>query len=81
MVHQKDLIMPKKYAEIREIGKEEQENCIRVYCCQQTPKVFTFQIRTHNPTKQGGVNRQMIANVNLSIDELKKILKYMEREG
>lgn len=76
---QKDLIVPKEWAEIKELGKEEQENCIRVYC-DSYPEGFNFQIRTFKPTKQGGVNRQMIASVNLTIDDVKKILAYMEAE-
>lgn len=78
---QDDLIIKNEYAEIKEIGKEKQDNCLRVYC-NQYPNNFTFQIRTFNPINQygKGVNRQMIADITLSIDELKKILKYMENE-
>jgi hypothetical protein len=78
-MNKEDLIIKKEYAEIKEIGKEKQEDCLRVYC-NSYPNSFTFQIRTFNPLKYNGVNRQMIANVILSIDEVRKILKYMENE-
>ena len=74
-----DLIIPNEFAEIKEIGKEKQENCVRVYCCSY-PNVFKFQIRTYKPTKDEGVKRQMMASVSLTIDEVRNILKYMEEQ-
>ena len=76
---QKDLYLKTETADIKEIGKEKQENTLRVYCTMY-PNVFTFQIRTYKPTKQGGVNKQMIASVSLSVEELKNILAYAEAE-
>lgn len=78
-MNQKDLFIKKEWAEITDLGKEEQENCVRVYCTSY-PDNFNFQIRTFKPTRQGGVNRQMIATANLTIKDVKKILSYMENE-
>jgi hypothetical protein len=76
---QKDLVFETGTASITEVGKEKQKDCVRVYCSMY-PNVFTFQIRTCQPTKQGGVNKQMVASVSLSVEEMKKILGYMEDE-
>jgi hypothetical protein len=80
-MRREDLIIKKDFAEIRELGRNEQENCIRVFCT-MFPDGFEFQIRTFKPTDeyQKGIKRQMIASVGLSIEELKKILAYMEAE-
>ena len=45
---QKDLIIEKKFAEIKDVGNEGQENCIRLYC-DMFPNGFTLQIRTYKP--------------------------------
>lgn len=78
---QEDLIIKKNFAEIKELGRNEQENCIRVFC-NHFPNNFEFQIRTFKPIGdfQQGVKRQMLASVSISIEELKKILAYMEAE-
>lgn len=80
-MNQKDLIIDKKYAEIHEHPDVENENVIRIYCCQY-PNHFTFQIRTKNPLPyyNKGKTRNLIANVILSIDEVEMILAYMKKE-
>ena len=79
-------ITKKEYATITQRGKlfkddKPNENCIRVYC-RQFPNIFNFQIRTHKSINDfgRGVKRDMIANVTLSIDEVRNILKFMEAE-
>ena len=78
---QEDLIIKKEYADIKEIGRKKQDNCLRIYCSSY-PNIFEFQIRTFKPItdNEKGINRQMIANISLSIEEIKQILKYMEKE-
>ena len=70
----------KEYARIMEVkSRGAQENCIRVYCTTY-PNGFTFQIRTYKPINEfgNGVNRAMVATVELDIAEMEAILKYMK---
>jgi len=79
---QGDLILQKKWAEIKQVGKEEQENCIRLYC-DQYPNGFNLQIRTFKPTNKfgEGVKRQMVASVGITLQELKQLVEYAEKES
>ena len=76
-----DLWIKKQFAEIKQVGKEEQENCIRLYCS-QFPNGFTLQIRTFKPIDeyQKGVKRPMMASVNITLQELKQLVEYAEKE-
>lgn len=77
---QEQFIMTKKYsAEIYEaVGLDKpNENIIRIY--RSTPTDFTFQIRTHKPITESrkGKPRDMIATVQLTMEEWKEISRYV----
>lgn len=79
-----DLIIEYEYAECYEVKNlaKNNTNCLRVYCC-QFPNTFRFQIRTYKPiTEYGGKGkpRNMIAHLNLNIEQVEKILAYMKAE-
>lgn len=87
-----DLIIKRPYATIKEVKslEEDNENCIRVYCTQRGcgvhPDRFAFQIRTHKPivdrlANDKGKPRNMVAHVELNVEEFKKILAEMEKTG
>ena len=75
-----DLIINKKFADIREIDIET-KNVLRVYCT-QSPDQFKFQIRVKDSLNSNGKGKQryLIANVDLSISEVEQILEYMKQE-
>ena len=75
-----DLIIKKKFADIREIDIET-KNVLRVYCT-QSPDQFKFQIRVFDSLNSNGKGKQryLIANVDLSISEVEQILEYMKQE-
>ena len=77
----KELFIKDKFAEIIQINKEEQDNCIRVYCSTY-PNTFDFQIRTFKPINEFGRGkpRAMIARVSLDIKQMEKILRFMKNE-
>lgn len=75
-----DLIIKKDCAECYEVKEKEtpNDNCLRFWCC-QFPNIFKLQIRTHkaiNNSYNTGKPRNMIAHVNLSIEELEQMLEY-----
>lgn len=83
-----DLMIKKIYAECKEIKvpsddcmerMKEQAQYLRVY--KNSPDTFMFQIRTFKPITDSktGKFRFMMANVSLTLAELKKIIKYAER--
>ena len=77
------MILEKEFAEIKQIGKEKQDDCVRIWCTHY-PDGFSFQIRTFKPISdfnKNAIPRQMIATVNISLDEMRKILAYMEKES
>ena len=79
-----DFIIKKQYAEIYEVKNLEKDNedIIRVYCSQFDKKdencMFNFQIRTFKPVSRKGVNKNMIANVSMSISEIEQLLEYVK---
>ena len=52
-------------------------NCVRVYCT-QVPTQFNFQIRTVKPVTRKGTPRVMLATVGISLDQARKLVKFME---
>ncbi len=76
------ILTDKPYATIYEIKDKDidQINQLRVY--RSSPDGFTFQIRTHKGIGEYGKGkpRKMIANVDLTIEEIENILKYMKSE-
>lgn len=84
METKQDMFVKKEYAEIKEIKdiEENNDNELRIYCV-QSPNIFNFQIRTYKPITEFGQGkpRNMIATISLDIDEVKKILQYMEKTG
>lgn len=81
-MQQKDLILKKDFAEIKDVGNENQENCIRLYC-DMYPKGFTLQIRTYKPINKfgNGKSRPMVASVGVTTAELRQMLEYAENEA
>jgi len=79
---QEDLILQKKFADVKQIGTEKQENCIRLYC-NQYPEGFMLQIRSFNSIDRWGegVKRLMIASVGITLQELKQLVEYAENES
>lgn len=84
-----DKSIKKEFARIWEttqLIEEPNENCIRIYRTQwhsnPEKRVFGFQIRTYKPITQDGTgkNRNMVAHVELTVKEFKKILAYMQKE-
>ena len=73
----------KEFADIKDIGDSygENENKLRIWC-KQSPDQFNLQIRTRNPLKGrhslSGKNRNFIATVSLSVQEMEEILAYMK---
>lgn len=85
----REIHIKKKYAEIMEINIDIPENILRVYCT-RSPKMydglFAFQIRTKNPLKGRygkGEEKNFLAHVELSIEEVEQILNEMKayRDG
>ena len=79
----KDIWIKKKYAEIKEIKAEHpNDNGLRVYCV-QFPDNWHFQIRTHGSINYsgGGKERDMIAGLNLTIEEVEEILRQMKEHA
>ena len=81
-----ELIARRDWAEIYEVHShyvdKDNDNQVRIYC-RTFPDVFLFQIRTYKPIAGEGMHgkpRNMIANVTLSIDDVRSILAYMEAE-
>lgn len=82
-----ELMLDKEFAECYEVKdlKDDNKNCLRVYC-HRWPDAFTFQIRTFKPItdrlrRNGGKKRNMIAHIDLSKEEVIKILEFMEKES
>lgn len=78
-----DFYLDRPYARIFELPKyykqtEPQRECIRVY--PQGIHGFTFQIRTSKKINENGKPRNMIASVDITMKEMKKIMKYMEQK-
>lgn len=83
-MHQEDLFIEKKYADIKEVKdlKENNENVVRVYCTSY-PDGFNLQIKTFKPTldfSKTAKPRNMIATVNMTIKDMEEILAYMKAE-
>jgi hypothetical protein len=79
-----EILINKPYAEIYEVKSLDQpnKNQLRIWCC-QWPNYFTFQIRTHkgiSGSGNQGVERDMIAHVDLSIEEFETILTKMKAD-
>jgi len=76
-----DLIIEKRYAEIKQLKdvKEHNRNVVRVYRSFY-PDGYTFQIRTFKGIGEfgEGKKRDMIATVKLTIKEVEDILDYMK---
>ncbi len=77
----KELWIPYKYAEIREIKHPEtnNQNGLRIYCTQY-PESFRVQIRTFAPINEYGRGkpRNMKANITLSRKQLHEICDYVD---
>ena len=75
-----ELHIFKKYAEIFEVKNpdHDNENMIRIF--QSSGSAFSFQIRTHKGigVHGSGKKRNMIANVSMTVEELKEILNFIE---
>ncbi len=58
---------------------QDNENGLRIYCT-QFPDCFTFQIRTHKEIIEWGKGkkRNMISHIQLTINDVEQILKYMK---
>ena len=50
--------------------------CVRVYCT-QFPNQFNFQIKCSAPIRRKGVVREMLATVNLSVDQIKTLYEFV----
>ena len=50
--------------------------CVRVYCTQY-PNSFNFQIKCSAPIRRKGVVREMLATVNLSVDQIKALYEFV----
>ncbi len=79
MEPEKEFLLIKDFAEIRQIEKGPQDNMIRLYL-NQCPDNFTLQIRTYKPIVRTGVAREMIATVPITLAELEKMLKYAKKQ-
>lgn len=84
-VRGKDIFIEKPFAEIVEVKfhdpTQQNENQVRVYCVQY-PDIVSFQIRTHKSIvecdfRKKGKQRDMVATVSLSLNELEEIVKKM----
>lgn len=68
------------YAHITErdkmFGPEPETNAVRLY--KATPNGYAFQIRTHTPIYTKGKARNMIAHVELTIDDLRRLMAWAE---
>ena len=66
--------------EVKDLAEASQGNKVRLY--KYAPHTFCFQIRTHKGILPygKGAPRNMIANCYLSLDDLRKMLKYAEFE-
>ncbi len=75
-----DIWIKKKYAVVKEIkGCDPIINGLRVYCT-QFPDNWYFQIHAHGSTNPlgGGKERDMIAGLTLTIEEVEEILRQMK---
>jgi len=78
-----DIFIDYKSAEIREVKglAKPNRNGLRVFC-RQFPNVWTLQVRTHKPITEYGTGkaRNMIAHVDITLEELKGIVARMEKD-
>jgi hypothetical protein len=90
MKNENDMVIEKQFAEIKEIDVEN-ENCIRIRSGGnwknekgESENYINFQIRVKNPLTgrfksiKKQKERNLIADVSLSISEIKQILEYAE---
>lgn len=87
MVKDSDKTIKKESVRIWEITQNEKpnENCVRIYRTQwdsnPDKRVFAFQIRACKLMIDGdtGRSRNMVAHVEFTVGEWKKILSYIEK--
>lgn len=85
-----NYIIQKPWAETTEHKDmvPDNDNVLRVYCAQRgsndkdgkPDNWYKFQIRTHKPTRRGGVKRNMLASVDLSVRQLRAIMDWVESQ-